>query len=189
VQTLSALLLVCLSVLTISASGANGTDGGNTTPSKDSSDVDKLRGEFGIGLAVIRLRKPQIDTAEVRGGVVRIVDETKTRITPWLQAQYVYDKWGGPYLSPGMFVGLGLGSSGTTFDTFGIGVLLAQKRTRNTDKTDTRALNVGLGVYTTKYKTLSDEAEEGQPLPAGVESVNYRTKSQSGLVLTVSFSF
>lgn len=136
----------------------------------------------------MRLSTSEVETAEVRGGTVRITEETETRIAPWLQAQYIFDAVSSRYLKPGVFVGVGLGSNGSSFDTFGAGVMVSMKRTPWSDKVDKNALNIGIGWYTTKYRTLAEDTPAGQPLPAGVESVQYNRRNQSGVMLNISFS-
>lgn len=143
---------------------------------------------FSAGLAVMRLSTPEVETAEVRSGKIRITEQTETRISPWLQAHYIFDAVPTDYLKPGVFVGVGLGSNGSSFDTFGAGVMLSMKRAPWSNKADKNALNIGIGWYTTKYRVLANDTPDGGTLPTGVESVQYLRQNQSGVMLNISFS-
>lgn len=145
---------------------------------------------FSFGLAVLNYSSPYVKQAEVLGGNVRITDTVDQRITPWLQAQYIFDGWwpGSSHIKPGIFVGVGLGSESNFLETFGIGGMISMKRTSWGDKVNTGALNIGLGVYTSKVQKLADGIEEGQPLPTGVESIRFKTESDVGIMLNLSFS-
>jgi hypothetical protein len=151
-------------------------------------DISKLSEYFSVGLAVIHLRDKQVNTAEVRGGIVRVVDDTDNLITPWLQVHHIFKGFRSESFKPGIFFGVGIGPSGNSFNTFGSGLVLSFKRTPWSDRENTGALNVGVGYFTTQYKTLADDTPEGQPLPPGVESPAYRTRNTSGWMLNLSFS-
>ncbi|MCG7900716.1 MAG: hypothetical protein JAY85_19930 [Candidatus Thiodiazotropha weberae] len=153
-------------------------------------DPEKLGEYFSFGLSVLHFKDPHIESAEVRNGVVRVTDKIDNRVTPWLQAQYIFDgtisNWN--YVKPGIFLGVGFGPEGNSLDTFGVGGMLSMKRTKWSDKEDTRSLNIGLGLYTTKVKRLPKDAQEGMALPEGVESVPFIKENETGLMLNISFS-
>jgi hypothetical protein len=152
-------------------------------------EMDSLLQNFSAGIAVLPLKRPEVETAEVRGGLVRVTDETRTRVVPWLQAQYIFPSptWN-KSVRPGLFVGVGLGANGSSFDTAALGVLFALKRTPWSNTTDTSSLNIGFGYFTTKYRALAADTPEGSALPTGVESIQYIRRNQEGLMLNISFS-
>lgn len=152
-------------------------------------EVDSLLQNFSAGIAVMPLKHPEVETAEIRGGLVRVNDETRTRVVPWLQAQYIFPSptWN-KSVRPGLFVGVGLGANGSSFDTAGLGFLFALKRTPWSNTTDTSSLNIGFGYFTTKYRTLAKDTPEGSALPTGVESIQYIRRNQDGVMLNISFS-
>jgi hypothetical protein len=167
------------------------------TNAVNQEELDKY---FSFGIAVMFFDDPHIEDAEVRGGVVRITDQADKRVTPWLQTQYILDGWWDDpqgehwyephtsHVKPGVFLGVGLGQNGSSLDTFGVGFMFAMKRTPWSDKTDKNSLNIGLGWYTTKVNHLPNDAQEGDTLPAGVESVPTLTESESGWMINMSFS-
>lgn len=154
------------------------------------ADEDNLKDYFGFGIAVMHFKDPHIEEAVVRSGIVQISQTVNERVTPWLQTQYIFDGvWeNNRYVKPGIYLGVGIGAEGNALDTFGIGGMLSMKRTPWKEKNDTRALNIGFGFYTTKVKHLAKDAIEGQPLPAGVESVPLLTETDKGMMLSIGFS-
>lgn len=157
--------------------------------SKRQDEMNSLLQNFSAGIAVMPLKRPEVETAEVRGGIVRVTEETRTRVIPWLQAQYIFSSptWN-KSVRPGLFVGVGLGANGSSFDSAGLGFMFALKRTPWTNSNDTSSLNIGIGYFTTKYRTLAPDTPEGAPLPTGVESVQYIRRNQEGVMLNISFS-
>ena len=168
---------------------------------------------FGVGLALIfpfdRKGGASVD-AEVDGnGIVRITKESKRTPAILLESHYLFKKqaskmvknktgedekeglWFCPVgntCSHGPFVAIQASSeSGSTISAYGLGWMLAYKRSG--DAADTSSWNIGMGyVVRTGVQQLGDGLSANQALPTG-DKLRYKTISQPGWMWMSSFSF
>jgi hypothetical protein len=161
--------------------------------------VDQAKGgvtdflaHFSVGAAVLLFDSPMVETAEFTG-VNRRVIITESRdhlVTPWLQANYVWDAaynrrfWFSESTMPGIFAVVGMGSDGSFLDTFGIGAQLSFRRLA-----PGKSLNLGVGYYFSSKKELASGIVEGEPLPVEYDQIKYRRKSADGVMINLSFGF
>lgn len=169
---------------------------------------------FGVGLALIfpfdRNGGASVE-AEVDGnGIVRITKESKRTPAILLESHYLFKKqastliqnqktgeseksglWFCPVdntCSHGPFVAIQASSeAGSTISAYGLGWMLAYKRT--SAAADSSSWNIGLGyVVRTGVQQLGDGLSANQALPTG-DKLRYKSISQPGWMWMSSFSF
>lgn len=157
-----------------------------------------ITSHLGAGIAVFLLHKPHIETATLTNNkTVVVTSQTNTRVSPWLEAHYTFDKYclaswvrsgvvcsKEGYVYPGFFVGLGQGANGDFGSTFGAGVQLVFRRTAMHE-----SLNLGLGYFRTKYRSLADGIEANKPLPDSFATIEYKDHNTGGVMFNLSFGF
>jgi len=154
--------------------------------------VGDFLAHFSVGAAVLLFDTPLVETAEFTGSDRRVVvtDDRTHSVTPWLQANYVWDAaydrgyWFSKTTMPGIFAGVGMGPDGSFLDTFGVGAQLSFKRLA-----PGKSLNLGVGYYFSSKKELADGIVEGQALPTDYDQIKYRRRSAEGLLINLSFGF
>jgi len=151
------------------------------TDAKAAAGDPSWGGSFSVGLATFGTGKREIVAATIENGVVRVTEERSFRAQPWLQANYAAKEAGGF----GFFVGVEVSGENKLIRSVGIGPLW-----QFIDKSSTkRVINLGIGVQWTSIQVLGDGFSENQPAPAGVTAVRYKTETQPGPVICVSFGF
>lgn len=164
----------------------------------DANEATQLQKfEFGIGIGVELYREPFINEAKVFGDerVVRIVDSQEIGASIWLETHYTWDGFAARRLkrshsAPGSYLGVRLvGQDAQVFDVFSVGPMWSFKRKRLDDRTDRRAINIGLGPVWHRTRRLLDGIEAGQPLPRDFGNVEYAKGDEVSWMLMVSTGF
>ena len=163
-----------------------------TERQNNGSGLNDFLSNFSIGAAVLIFRDPSVETAEFVGEnrIVVVTESKKHSVTPWLQANYVWDAaydrglWFAKSTAPGIFAGVGMGPDGSFLDTFGVGGQIAFRRIAKN-----KSLNLGVGYYFTTKRELADGIIDGEKLPADFDQIKIVKKSATGLMLNLSFGF
>lgn len=96
-------------------------------------------------------------------------------------------------LGLGGFLSLGLGDSDDIIEHISVGLLVGVRRPNSAaEKLTGEFENISIGVgwgWRPNAQFLGNGIVEGQPLPAGEESVRYKKQSVGGLVVMISGSF
>jgi hypothetical protein len=153
--------------------------------------VENFNANFGIGASVFLFDRPHVDTAEIVGADRKVIvtRQRKHQVSPWLQANYVWDAMGSETISPGIFVGLGMGADNSFLDTFGGGFQLSFKRRQKSNSAKRESINVGIGYYVSTIQELANGIEDGKPLPADYDQIKFQNRSINGFMLSLSFGF
>jgi len=154
------------------------------------------------GIGVISLGDPDISDVTLENGIVRVGKEESMKNGIWLETHFPFAR--GKYVErkgvdgrttfqnrvfyQGPFVGVQVTDGTDLIKTIGVGWMISLKQKRD-DPEDKGAFNLGLGVCNTQVQELDSGATEGEPLPAGQESVRLKKKNVRGGMLIFSFTF
>jgi hypothetical protein len=136
-----------------------------------------------LGLAVISSTKPEIVSATVENGIVRVTEKRSMRAVPWLQTGLVSDRdfLGGKL---GMFLGAEVLSGDKLINAIGIGPMIQLKRGNSEE--GKKPINLGIGVQWSTMQVLGNGFEEDKPKPAGTEAVRFKKITKPGIVINFS---
>jgi hypothetical protein len=140
----------------------------------------ELLDNLSVGIAVLALHKPEIVSATIEGGIVRVTEKRSMRPGFWLQTGYTWPSEKSKHLFYGFFVGAQVTES-KLFNAVGIGPLV--KVDRGVGK---RPIFLGLGVQWSSMQMLGNGLKEDQAAPASVESIRYKQVTRPGLVVCFS---
>jgi hypothetical protein len=168
------LLVIALALQPVTSfSGEGGTQGA----------WDDLVSNLSLGIAVIGMSKPEIVTATIENGIVRVVEKRSMRASPWLQTGYVWPG-NGNSVSWGFFVGAEVLSGNKLINAVGIGPLMQIKRSDGSN--GKKPINLGVGIHWSTMQVLGNGLSEDQKVPEGTETIRYKSITKPGVVINFS---
>jgi hypothetical protein len=172
--------------------GNGGPSGG--TENTVGGDIVKCAG-FGIGIGGFFFAKPDITSAVVRGGVVRILEEHHREASAWFELHttpFELSVLGHNNINWGPFVATQLGSTNGNFNSFAVGAMFNIPATQGSNV----SFGLGLGYGWTQIHQLGDGFVENQAPPPGeaapsIDATTVRLKQTDigGPVVMLSVSY
>lgn len=146
--------------------------------------VDEGGLNFGLGVGVIILDKPDVVKTTVDNGKVLITEEEKQKLSLWLTSSWVNSDWPSKNVQIGPFVGLQLGGESAFINSLAVGLDLSFMKVRYG-----LPLDFQVGWAWTRTTQLADGYENNQNLPTGSTAVVTKDGVSDGFVFIASYKF
>lgn len=166
----------------------------NAALAATSADIVKCAG-FGVGIGGFFFAKPDITSAVVRGGIVRILEEHHREASAWFELHttpFGLSFLGNDNIKWGPFVATQLGSTNGSFNSFAAGAMFNMPATEGSRV----SFGLGLGYGWTQIHQLGDGFVENQAPPAAeaapsIDATTVRLKQTDigGPVVMLSLSY